>query len=101
MYIDFVQLADDIKFVPMAVCCNLWPYTFGQWAWIYGDTPSGALSEMRLARYQDIILDRFNDYTCYLEWLLDLLGDQLPDFKAAFLDELHMLDRQSSSSMRL
>lgn len=97
MYIDFVLLADDIIFVPMAVCCNLWPNTFGQWAWIYGDSPSGALSEIRLARFQEIVLDRFNDYKCYLEWLLDLLGDQLPDFKAAFLDELHKQECPSSS----
>lgn len=39
----------------------------------------------------------FNSYSDYLIWLIDYIGGDAPAFSAAFLDELHKLERPSSS----
>lgn len=88
---------DDLLCLPCAVCCALWPLSFGHMISKHGNSPSFALSEIRTDSFQRSVNYRFKDYSSYLEWLLAVIGDDLPDFTAAFLDELHKQERPSSS----
>ena len=87
---------EDLLCLPFALCAALWPCTFGSMTATHGNTPSAALSEIRTFSFSRSVAYRFKDYASYLEFLLSVIGDQLPDFTAAFLDELHKLERPSS-----
>lgn len=95
------MFVDGLQYVPYAVCCALWPDIFFE----EGPddslcTPSAALKEAYVDYWfssYSACKSRFPSYTHYLQWIIDVIGGDAPAFSAAFLDELHKLERPSSS----
>lgn len=95
-----VMHADGLQFIPFGVCCALWPDFF------FPDgiddplcTPSVAVSDAHSLFWgsPSYCRHRFPSYLRYLQWLIEVIGGDAPAFSAAFLDELHKLERPSSS----
>lgn len=106
MFDKFIGVTTSL--VPLPLCVALWPDIFHPEdietpielaACVDPFSPSAAVLEAHFlywVSYSDC-LDRFPSYSHYLRWLIDVIGGDAPAFSAAFLDELHKLERPSSS----
>lgn len=91
----------DMFCIPLSLCYYFWPDTFDPEDFDC-DLPSSSFDEARdLFKFWPDVHDRFGSFAAYLLWIIEFIGGDAPAFSAVFLDELHKLERPSSSSFRL